>query len=520
MNREAALFELGRWIVRDHEASTAGRIKVVPVVVDSLEDTRPILEALAAVCEGRLFDTTDPALRRPVEASGEAVLRAAVEKAFSGDPARDIALSIGGGIVDASFRSAPEGSASPGQEVILSVVRAVLHKDLNAFPLSIVAFRETLIDLTFRHALWGLINDHLRDMPNPTLRTLVVVAESAIEVDVHCGARTGFRFAIDANRFLMRQGIDDLRAKANALAKFRKPFVVFLGAGFSASSHMPLGNKVRDDAIKDLLALDAEEPLTSAQLAEKFHSWVSEKSEWMTLAERSLAPEVYIQNLTLEQVIRAERKVHGESPTLKAFKVHHDNVLSRPGSAVLDLCAMLEAGDHRPVIVTVNFDQLLETHCECPLRVFSTDLEFGDAADYVRGYLRNAEADIPLLKVHGTINDPESCVVSTEQTEQGVGQSKLDAIRALKGTRSNQMMWLYVGTSMRDLDLQRVLREEDFARGVDERWVDPFLSEGVEQFAQDRVGHWKGTKLRSIEDRLMTQTADAFFSAVRAALEV
>lgn len=39
-------------------------------------------------------------------------------------------------------------------------------------------------------------------------------------------------------------------------------------------------------------------------------------------------------------------------------------------------------------------------------------------------------------------------------------------------------LWIYVGVSMRDKDLLPVLRGEDFARRLDERWVNPYLLVG------------------------------------------
>jgi hypothetical protein len=81
-------------------------------------------------------------------------------------------------------------------------------------------------------------------------------------------------------------------------------------------------------------------------------------------------------------------------------------------------------------------------------------------------------------------------------------------------------LWIYVGVSMRDTDLTPILAEEDFARALDERWVSPYLVETVAAFASGRVPFWRTTPLPTIEDRLITETSDAFFSAWRGALGI
>jgi hypothetical protein len=153
-----------------------------------------------------------------------------------------------------------------------------------------------------------------------------------------------------------------------------------------------------------------------------------------------------------------------------------------------------------------------------PLKVFASDEEFLEAPDYLRQYIDGTESAVPVLKIHGSIDRPETCIVSTAQTEGGVGESKLAALRCLREGQGKRR-WIYVGTSMRDLDLRNVLREEDFARSFDEQWVEPYLSPGVEEFGMARAPFWERTGRPDIQDRLITETADAFFAAVRAALD-
>src|SRR5450756_986279 len=234
----------------------------------------------------------------------------------------------------------------------------------------------------------------------------------------------------------------------------------------------------------------------------------------MTSEEAGATAESYVAQLTLEQVVRAEKRLYPGLPTLTEFREHHDRVVSAPGSAVLDLAAILRKAAGRVIIVEVNFDLLIETHADSELRVFASDEEFRDASAYITKYLKGEESAIPLLKMHGTIGRPETCVVSDDQTELGVGRYKLAALRALLYEHSPRL-WIYVGASMRDRDLNRVFSDEDWARGVDEFWVSPYLDGTVEEFAASRRPFWRNRSLRSIDDRLISETADSFFSALR-----
>jgi hypothetical protein len=220
----------------------------------------------------------------------------------------------------------------------------------------------------------------------------------------------------------------------------------------------------------------------------------------------------FARQLTLEQVIRAERRVADALPTLQAFREHHDAVIGIPGQAVVDFAEVLRRMVGRAVVVEVNFDQLIERHCPVPIRVFFTNDHFQQAAEYVKRYVAGGESEIPVLKLHGSIEEPNTCVVSDEQMQQGVGEGKLETLRALLANPPR--LWLYVEASMRDRDLLPVFDSEDFARGLDERWISPYLDVAVEEFALRRTGFWATTALRSIGNRLVTETRRLFLSCL------
>lgn len=515
MSSALSLFDLAKELVRAHERSAPGVINVIPVIVDDLHLAQPVLEALCAVTEGRLFRTSDDDLRSEVLKTPDIIRRAAVETALvSSDGTRRVVLSEPRqGYLDARFEPATGAEPSPGEAAVLAVARAVVHGELDERRLAVVTYSESAIDYMFRQCLWSLVVDQLTDMRHDTLRTLIFVVEANIDIRLHCQTGRGFRFAINGSRLLRRHGRDDLNVAVTHIARKDSPVVFFLGAGFSASSQLPLGNTLRDTAIRRLLGIQDAELISSDQLGLRFYRWVAERENWLTAGERAMREDEYVQQLTLEQVIRAEKRYYNNLPTLLEFRERHDAVVEAPGPAVLHFAHVLERLPSKAVIVEVNFDCLVERHARVPVRVFYSDSQFAEAAEYLHRYLAGDEVAVPVLKLHGSIEEPETCVASDEQTQQGLAESKLEALRVLIETQDR--LWVYVGASMRDRDLLPVFRSVEFARKLDERWVSPFLDTGVEIFAQDRIPFWAGSQLKTIDDRLITETADAFFGALR-----
>ena len=238
----------------------------------------------------------------------------------------------------------------------------------------------------------------------------------------------------------------------------------------------------------------------------------------MSAAEQPMSQDAFIARLTLEQVTRAQYRLDETVPILDEFKTRHDQVVGAPGQAVIDLSRLLQLAANRIVVVEVNFDQLVEAHAGVDVRIFATEEEFVEAPDYIRRYLGGDEQAVPILKLHGTIDRPETCIINSGQTELGLGQSKLDSLRALLSP-NNPRLWIYVGASLRDFDLRPVLLGEDFARGLNELWVSPYLDASVEEFAIQRSASWRQTSWPNVDDRLVAEAADPFFTAWRESVE-
>ena len=295
------------------------------------------------------------------------------------------------------------------------------------------------------------------------------------------------------------------------------PIVLFLGAGFSVSSRIPLGDTLRDNAILGLLDDPQYDSLDSIDLGVELHNWLSAMSgrpEWLSRAERSMNSYTFASELTLERVLTVEERTHPSLPTLREFKERHDRVVHNPGSSVHHLAKILRDSDAKIIVAQLNYDCLVERTTESTLKVFASNEEFKEASGYILRYCNGDEADIPLLKLHGTIDSFETCVVSKDQTDRGVGDAQFQTLTSLLDISKDRLPWIYVGMSMRDRDLLQVLSGQNFAKQLDERWVVPYIVPSVRDFGERREPHWEGTGLESLEDRVITETSDAFFETL------
>ncbi|MCY3923457.1 MAG: hypothetical protein OXG27_13845 [Chloroflexi bacterium] len=405
MSRATALLDLAPQLARHHERSLAGAITVVPVLVDDLNAALPSIEALAAVLDAPLFVADAPTGQRQTPPSDDVARFITVERAldltrFGGS--RRVARIDSENASAWAFVDPPAGvELSPGEQTVIDVCCAVTSRELDEAEsqAAVVAYRVAGVDVDFRSALWELFTWHLMDLPSQSLKTLFVVVESEIDVAAHCQPKAGFRLAVEGEHLLFRHGPDELPSVAARIANEAGAVVLFLAAGFSASSGFPLSNRMRDSAIARLLDLDASR-YGSAELARRFYEWAAAKNGWLTPREMALSAEDFIQQLTLEQVIRAEeRHFGGLLPTLAEFKDLHDQLVDEAGPAVRNLCQYLDERDGRVVLVTVNFDTLVETHSEVLLEVFADDDDFGGAADYVAQYLAGKKSGSSRLRV-------------------------------------------------------------------------------------------------------------------------
>ncbi|OZB81320.1 MAG: hypothetical protein B7X32_17140 [Microbacterium sp. 13-71-7] len=222
-------------------------------------------------------------------------------------------------------------------------------------------------------------------------------------------------------------------------------------------------------------------------------------------------PRQFSDELTFERVIAIEQTHDPSLPTLRELAELEQSLLATPGLAVQSLHRLIRSG-HRIVIVTVNLDRFVETDVASAVRVFSSEADFVNASEHVRDYLAGRSDLVPVLKVHGSIDDFESCVVTNDQTETGLSERKLEALKLLIGPEEAPVRWTYIGASMRDRDLTQFFHSTEFGRGTEEYWVNPHLVDSIEDFARPRGGFWRKRELQTLGSRLITETADTFLT--------
>lgn len=514
------MMELGRELAHRHYIGAHGHVNVISVLVDDLEEALPVFAALAVITHGPLLQSMDPELGMAVPATAEATRLAAIraELDLGGAGAKTLEVrTLPNGDLDVAFAGVPSAGLSHGEQTVLAVARALGHRDLDHHEIGIIAYRADLVDLEFAEAIWRLGTVQFQGMPHGVLRTLIIVAQAPeIRISLHCQTGRGFDLAVYGDRLLRRKRAGDLQAVAAEVAARADPIVLFLGAGFSASSQMPMGNALRDDSIRRILAIPSHEVVTSESLAVRFHQLLDQRG-WLTVSEAGLTGEEFGRRLTLERVMQVENGTHPALPTLQEFRDVHDGLVHTPGSAVIDLAHILQSEAARLILVGVNIDRLVEVNTAVPLRLFITRADFRHAARYIRRYLRGEEDEIPYLKLHGCLSDLASCIINSDQTELGLGDLKLRGLREALG---RDRRWIYIGASLRDLDLRPVLLSEEFSQRLDELWVSPYAVESYDEFDERRRPFWRQTARGSLYERLVTETADAFFAALRDALPV
>src|SRR6266540_2520620 len=463
--RSAPPFELMRRIAEGHDdRSGSDRLSVVPVVVDDLASLLPLLRGTTDYLRGALLDATGPELDDPVRGDDDPTLRGTAGASLVIErPARDTAVEVvvlPDGRIDARF-SGKGIAASGGDRQVLAVARALFAVRARSTEFAVLAYDESAgMDGPSRRACWRYITEGLPDLRLGTLRTLVVVVGiGVLDYDRHCAYGRGFHFGLLDGAFVRRRTDD------------------------------------------------------SFAVAKEFRTFLDNAEHLLTPQEKALTIDAFATQLTLEQVVRVEQGLRpGVPETLDVFAEGNARALTASGGigpgirAVQRMAASL---GRRLVIVEVNFDTLVEDGSEHLFERFTTEKAFEGAVKYLGAYLSGTVNRVPLLKVHGTIEDRLSCVASAEQTANGLPQAKADALMRLSGTRDRRVPWVYVGASMRDTDLTDVFKRREFAEGVHEYWVAPLLPPTVREFAQNHRAHiW--TAGEDVHAHSVTELADEF----------
>ncbi len=494
-------------------------LDVVPVLVDNINSDLPLIRE---ICRHRYGQAPHLAENAVEGCSGEPSpsAKAFVECITTGGPEVLRVTRTGAGLWAARFEGEPDPT-NPGSVNFLGLLTALLDPDLaRHHRVAVVAYEETQMDAILRDVAWRALLDDLPTADVLTVSTLIVlVGNPDVDVDRHCRRGRSVRFAVRAGGVSERRRWENVESEVTHLASGDGPIVLFLGAGSSRSSDLPLGDEMRDDALRRYTAMDATVPIDDVIL--QFHKMLSADHRLLE-AEKNMDTTTFAATLTLERVLREEAHRGGIEmvpETLRTFARRNDAALTSPGAAVRVLRA-LTGLQSRLVIATVNFDTLIEHLPATPVARFVTETEFENVPTYLTEYLKNG-GDVPLLKLHGSIDDPETIVANVDLTAEGLPEPHAAAVRALTD-KSLETKWVYVGYSMRDADLAVLLQQPQFGRYMDEHWVAPLPDAHVESFvAAHRVPVWrKWNKKDTFLEHSLTETADNFLTQFADALGV
>lgn len=502
-------------------------MEVIPVVlVDHLIETdegdlptQDVLAAAARYCEGEFADAGLKARADPEVLVTDPVLRAAVSEGLTvrqAGPDRPLTF---GGDGDVLLGDTGMSIASDGERELLGLARALLDPRWTGQTIGVLSYSERNMGRPLVRACWQTIalsiggSVHLGG-----LRTLIVVARTPqLAYDIHCSAQSGARYVLQGSRLVPRstevRATDAARSVARSEASHA---VIFLGAGFSYSSNLPMGDGLRDQTLRRRYGDDGRTEISALAIRlyrDALHD------NLLTQREIDLGEEAFGARLTLEQVVRIEStQLEGVPQTLADFRTLHD--AATPGAAVLRLVQALQ-GTRRLVLVAVNFDEILDDAAGASLKRFASDEEIREFPDYLTRYLIGEETAVPLLKLHGTISDPMSCIVNAEQTERGLPERKKQALEIVLGDGDGvRVPWVYIGASLRDTDVVPVLQQPIFASRSEEMWVAPLREPSIDAFAQSRLEEWRSCGRSDLDARFISTGADEFCALLAAQIEL
>lgn len=170
------------------------------------------------------------------------------------------------------------------------------------------------------------------------------------------------------------------------------------------------------------------------------------------------------------------------------------------------------------VVVTVNLDDLIERHCGDYVQPIIGDDDFETAPARIREYWEQGGPS-PLLKLHGTLDDPATLVASLHSVALGLPDAKIAALdEALLDTHGSRTTVCYVGSSMRDRDVNQLLGLRRYAERLEEWWVAPTIAQSVREFIETyRHRRWEVAGDRhEPEAHCITLVADDFLAALAA----
>ena len=494
-------------------SGVTGSVSVVPVVVDSYSGHNDLVRATARSIGGAVVVAADVA--EGISGSILQVEKTRVETLLqvprAGGGLSKVSVLEEDGIVRAAIDGRVDISSTSQREVA-GLAAGLFSQEIHDAKTAFVVLNEDVLDDEWIYAVWRLFRevDGTKFMDLDQI-VLLIERSAADTLDHHFESEPSVRFLLQTSGIMRRKSQTVNSADVRHIARRAREdgLVVFLGAGFSQSSGLPLGDTLRDDALGEFIG----QPSASfSELAFTFHDYLRE-NERLLEVEIEMSREEFCSRLTLERILREEiwRSGAGGSPTLDRFADMNAGALDSLGPSVRKLQEIMSMIPGL-VIVTVNFDTLIESNGVNVQRMVS-DEDFRVGEDYLAKYVTGQQGPVPLLKLHGSIEERETIVATVDQTAQGLSTPKQKCMHAILD-EGKKLPWVYVGYSMRDPDAWSVLQARDFAENVDECWVGPFADPHAlawcsrhRQFSSENPSFWQ---------RSITLTADKFMEELLA----
>lgn len=492
------------------------RLTIVPAVVIAPSEGPRDMEALALAL-GDVDGATVIAADNAPGAAGrlDNDLRQLVEVALEAHGRHDVRFEErNGGVVVSLEDGTTAATASEAQRELLGVLASLFDAQLHGSEIAALVYDESEFDRPTANLVWSLCTVHLRNVAWANLRTLLVVARAGRADPERHFTGTSARFVVDGEWVDERRSWEVNAIDVAKIAHDDAPLVLFLAAGFSASSKtdedegLAIGNDLRDRALRRLLG----DTGSGEVLARRFHQYCKER-KMLLPGEQHLTDAAFAAGLTLERVLVEELKDPPDDlgPTLSEFRKEVEQAHRRPGVAVEALGDLLARRDRRVVLLTVNLDDLVERHCADHVEPIVTDEQFATAAERIKAYWEHGGPS-PLLKIHGTLDDPSTLVASIHSVALGLSDAKIAALDAALLRPERRTTVCYIGASMRDRDLTQLLGLRRYAERLDEWWIAPTISQSVREFI-DTYRHRRWQVARDpgeAEAHCITMLADDF----------
>ena len=278
--------------------------------------------------------------------------------------------------------------------------------------------------------------------------------------------------------FIQIKPAGDVEVTIRTLAGSLQPgelTVFFLGAGASFESKIPMGDALLIRSLGDLLKCPSQ--TTYKEMEERFWHYVRTNNSWLPGEETERQP-LRFERVLLEQIKQLD---YAYAPTIQ-FLVSQCKSAS-PSTGHIYLGEALDKGC-RTLVVTTNLDTLAEEvigyyRAEPPLLIADPGSAKKNAG-LVKDYMEGKSKSVPVVKLHGTIDYPETINASTADTRVLDHDMKnlLSTIFSKKAHLDmelpSKIRVIFCGYSFRDADVWKILEDESFHSGIDPWIVDPF----------------------------------------------